>query len=335
MSPLIDRYNRVIRYLRISITDRCNLRCIYCMPKDGVPLLDRRDILSYEEIERITRTFIHLGITSVRITGGEPLLRRDIIYLISKLSNIQGISDLSITTNGTLLSRYAESLKSAGLNRVNISLDSLYPKRFFEITQGGNLKDVLDGIDSVLNADLTPVKINMVVMKGINDNEVIKMVRHFMGRPINLRFIECMPINRKTFLPARYFIPMEEVEKMIRREFHLEHEQALVKGAGPADYYRIKGDLLRVGFISPISQHFCSNCNKVRLTADGRLRLCLLEERKEFYIGEALHKGISDRILTRMIKKVIRSKPFMHRFNPDNMASCRYEFKNLMSSIGG
>ncbi len=333
MSPLIDRYNRVIRYLRISITDRCNLRCIYCMPQEGVPLLKHEDILSFEEIGRIARAFVHLGVSSIRITGGEPLLRRDIIHLINKLSSIKGISDLSITTNATLLSEYAEPLKMAGLNRVNTSLDSLYPERFFEITRGGNLKDVLDGIDSALKADLKPVKINMVVMRGINDNEVIEMVRYFRGRPINLRFIECMPTNRKSFLPARHFIPMEAVEKKIRREFPL--EQTLVKGVGPAHYYRIKGDLLRLGFISPISQHFCGNCNKVRLTADGRLRLCLLQEDKEFYLGEALQKGVSDRILTRMIKKVIMAKPSRHKLVAGNMESCKYEFKGSMSSIGG
>ncbi len=333
MSCLRDRYNRVIRYLRISITDRCNLRCIYCMPQEGVPLLRHGDILSFKEIERITRAFVLLGVTNVRITGGEPLLRRDIVHLVSKLSNIQGISDLSITTNATLLSGYAEPLKRAGLDRVNISLDSLDPKRFFEITRGSKLKDVLDGIDSVLKANLKPVKINMVVMRGINDNEVIKMVRYFRGKPINLRFIECMPTNRKTFLPARHFIPMEEIEKKIRSEFSL--EQTLAKGIGPARYHRIKGDSLKIGFISPISQHFCSKCNKVRLTADGRLRLCLLQAVKEFYLGEVLHKGVSDSILTRIIKKVIMAKPFRHKLVADNIESCRYEFKSSMSSIGG
>ncbi len=269
------RGRRVIDYLRISITDRCNFRCAYCMPPEGISYRSHDEILSYEEIIRFTRVAAGLGITRVRITGGEPLVRRQCPELVARLAAIPGIGDLSLTTNGALLARHAEELKDAGLSRLNISIDSLNPARFSRITRGASLEPVLAGLEKALELGFSPVKVNAVMMDGIED-ELEDFVALVRGRPIHVRFIEFMPIGRRR----------GEVWKFVSRKKILGRLAAFgdlepvdpPEGGGPARYYRFDGAQGTIGFISSMSDHFCENCNRLRLTADGKLRNCLFSD---------------------------------------------------------
>jgi cyclic pyranopterin phosphate synthase len=318
---LIDKYNRKIDYIRVSITDRCDLKCIYCTPKDSGSRSRRRAILRFEEITRIVRCFANMGVHHVRITGGEPLMRKGLVSLIEQLARIDGIDDLAMTTNATLLSRYARDLKEAGLKRVNISLDTLNPETFKIISGGGRLEDVLSGIRAAVNFGLAPVNLNAVVMKGLNDNELTALVDFAIENNANMRFIECMPVGRLGNLGKERFISVKEIKSLIGNHFELIPAERGLVGGGPASYFTIKSEHripnteTRIGFISPITQHFCEYCNRVRLTAEGILRLCL-GQKFEIDLRDYIRGGISDEALQEIIIKAVRNKPQGHQFPP-------------------
>jgi len=304
MSGLSDSFQRPINYLRLSVTDRCNLRCRYCMPPQGIPLLPRGELLSYEEMALVVRAAAGLGISKVRLTGGEPLVRADLASLVAILAQTPGIDDLSLTTNGTLLDRHALALKEAGLRRVNVSLDSLRRDRFEQITRGGRLEEVLRGIDAALGAGLSPVKINMVVMGGINDDEVADFARLSL-EGWHIRFIELMPFAEGQFVST------SEVRRRVEALGSLESSFPSA-GGGPARYFRLPGAKGTIGFISPVSQHFCIGCNRLRLTAQGQLRPCLLEEGAVDLKGP-LRAGASLETLQHLLQEATQAKPLRHR----------------------
>ena len=305
--PLADSFQRPIRYLRISVTDRCNLRCQYCMPEEGIPLMKHDDILRYEEIARLVAVAAQLGISSIRLTGGEPLVRKDLASLVAMIAAIPGIEDISLTTNGTLLAKYAASLAAAGLKRVNISLDSLVPERYRAITRGGNLEDVLAGIAAAYRAGLTPVKINVVVARGVNDTELEEFARRTRDEGWNVRFIELMPIGAGIAPSHEQFMPATEIQKRIEAAYGPLQAGELY-GSGPARYWRIPGASGTIGFIDALSRHFCPQCNRLRLSADGRILPCLFAD-MEFDVRGPLRSGASDQELACLIEKVIAAKP--------------------------
>jgi cyclic pyranopterin phosphate synthase len=310
MTGISDSFQRPINYLRISVTDRCNLRCVYCMPEAGVPLMSHYDILTYEEIFTVVKAAAEMGINKVRLTGGEPLVRAGLSDLVSLLAGIETIDDISLTTNGILLAQHAAELKEAGLRRVNVSLDTLKPERFRQITRCGSLEDTLEGIEAARTAGLTPVKINMVVMAGVNDDELTDFAAKTISDGWHVRFIEHMPVNGEEPVTARLF-PVSEMRKRIESLGKLEPWKFDV-GNGPAKYFRLPGAAGTIGFITPITEHFCYQCNRLRLTADGKLRPCLLSE-EEIDLKEPLRSGASVPELKNLIEKAIASKPKGHR----------------------
>jgi len=330
---MIDGYDRDINYLRISVTDRCNLRCSYCMPKEGLSVLGHEDILRYEEILRIVKVTVGLGITKVRITGGEPLVRRGLVDFIAKLASIPGLADISLTTNGVLIEPFAVPLFEAGVKRINISLDSLNAAKYAEITRGGDLATVLRGIEAVYRTGFDPIKINVVAIKGVNDDEVLDFALLSKNRPFKIRFIELMPMGQAGLTYEGGYLSNDVVFERINNAYQLEPVGDTKAGtAGPARMYKIAGGLGEIGFISPISHHFCSRCNRLRLTANGFLRACLLLD-EEISLKGALHGGCSDEELKRMIGEVIAGKPQRHGIshNDRHIKKCAKE----MSSLGG
>ena len=376
--PLIDSFGRTIDYLRVSVTDRCNFRCVYCMPDDGAPIAPKEEILTFEEIERLLRIAAYLGMRKVRLTGGEPLVRKDIAKLVAGIAKIPGVRDLSMTTNGMLLARYAREFAENGLSRVNVSLDTLRPDRFQAIARRGNIQDVLDGIDAALRAGLTPVKLNCVAMKGVNDDEAVDFARLTLELPYDVRFIELMPINWSTgddslnsFFalsgPAGYrsvgnvtlyadsaaksfsafSIPLNQNAGMLnanqmRRMFisaaelrqRIEDvfgplEPAEVVTNGPARNFRIPGALGTIGFISQITNDFCPSCNRLRLTADGFLRPCLMAD-GEVDLRTPLRNGASDDEIADLFRLTVHHKPWEHRLE-DGLAPVGRN----MSQLGG
>ena len=319
MQKLNDQLGREIDYLRISITDRCNLRCRYCMPAEGVENKDHQDILSYEEILKIVETGIKLGIKKVRITGGEPLVRLGVEDFISDLKRLQ-LDDISMTSNAVLLSEKAESLKSAGLDRINISLDTLDSKKFKKITRRDNLAAVLKGISAALNAGLDPVKLNVVVMRGINDDELFDFVELSRKENLNIRFIEYMPLGGEA--EAEKFISTQEIKELISKKYKL--LPAVSKGSGPAVYFKIEGAAGKLGFISALSQHFCSSCNRLRLTADGKFKPCLASN-LEVKIAD-----IEEKEITAAYRQALEIKPACHNLNFEQQ-----NYSRNMSQIGG
>jgi cyclic pyranopterin phosphate synthase len=309
MTGISDSFQRPINYLRISVTDRCNLRCVYCMPEEGVTLMSHADILTYEEIYTVAKVAAGLGINKVRLTGGEPLVRLGLADLVKMLASIKAIDDLSLTTNGILLAENAARLKQAGLHRVNISLDTLRPERFREITRCGELEDTLKGIAAAHAAGLEPVKINMVVMAGINDDELIDFTRKTIDDGWHVRFIEHMPVIADSPAPSRLF-SVKEMRNRIETLGRLEPWKVDV-GNGPAKYFRLPGARGTIGFITPVTEHFCYQCNRLRLTADGKLRPCLLSE-EEIDLREALRSGAPPDELKQLIEKAIACKPERH-----------------------
>lgn len=309
MTGLSDSFRRPINYLRISVTDRCNLRCIYCMPSGGIYLLSHRDILTYEEIYTIAKAAAELGINKVRITGGEPLVRLGLSQLIQMLAGIDAIDDISLTTNGTLLSGYAAELKQAGLRRVNVSLDTLKPDKFEYITRGSNLGDVLKGIEVARSVGLNPVKLNVVVMSGINDDELLNFAAKTISEGWHVRFIELMPLAGRGDITSQY-ISVSEMRRRLEQFGELEPCLPSV-GNGPAKYFRFPQARGTIGFITPVSEHFCFRCNRLRLTADGKLRPCLLAE-NEIDLRQPLRSGISLAGLKKLIREAVASKPERH-----------------------
>ncbi len=323
-----DTYERQIDYMRISVIDRCNLRCVYCMPAEGVRLIKHRDILTYEEIIRIVSVAAGLGVRKIRITGGEPLVRRNLPFLISSLNAVPGIEDISMTTNGVLLARHAESLAEAGLRRVNISLDSLRPNHFSEITRGGDIKTVLDGIHAAERLGLTPIKLNMVPVRGINDDEIEDFARLTMTAPYHVRFIEFMPIGHREMWSEERYVSTDEIKKRVSALGPLSPVKE--RRSGPARYFRYDGAPGVVGFISPLTHHFCESCNRLRLTSDGKLRPCLFSE-TEIDLRSALRSGAPDQEIERLLKLAVEIKPRGHTLDTERAVSRL----RPMSRIGG
>jgi len=329
---MIDSFNREINYLRISVTDRCNLRCIYCMPKEGVSLLGHADILRYEEMLRIVRAAVQIGIVKVRVTGGEPLVRRGLVQFLGCISAIPEIIDTSITTNGLLLGDMAGDLRDAGVTRVNVSLDSLKPDRYAEITRGGDLKKVMEGIAAAHKAGLHPIKINMVPLRGSNEEELLDFARLTINLPYRVRFIELMPFEKSKADFENGFIPNELVEERIREVYKLEEINGRGRADGPAKMFRIKGAAGEIGFISSISEHICSSCNRLRLTAEGHLRSCLFSD-EEIDLKGPLRAGCSDEELQQLISLAIAKKPAQTKVKQGKppLRKCA----KAMSEIGG
>ena len=329
---IIDRFGRRMTYLRISVTDRCNMRCIYCMPPEGIPWQPHETILTYEEIAHIVETGAKHGIREVRLTGGEPLLRKNLSALVRLISAIPGIESISLTTNGLLLAAQAADLKQAGLKRVNVSLDTLNDVKFSYITRGGQLKKVLDGINAAETAGLTPIKINVVAMRGINEDELLDLANLAMTHPWQIRFIELMPLVDQppvaekdlVYSPIHSYIPMAEIKQKLE-SLNLQAVEE-TNGSGPAKLYCMPGAPGRVGFISPISEHFCETCNRLRLTADGSLRNCLLND-LEVPIREAVRAG---KDLLPLLKQAAFLNPEGHEISIDHMPGSR-----CMRQIGG
>lgn len=306
-----DTFDRKIEYIRVSVTDRCNLRCLYCMPGEGFTrLLEHSDILTLEEIARTIAVGSGLGIKKVRLTGGEPLVRRNLAALVGYIRDIPGIEEIAVTTNGALLAGMAAELKAAGLQRVNISLDSLKPDKYAAITRGGDISLVRQGIERALELDLQPVKLNVVAIKGFNDDEIGDFARLAYENPFHVRFIEFMPVGDLLFWDAQKFISCRDIRREVEKKFQLEPASA-VAGNGPAVNYDIHGGQGSIGFISPISQHFCAQCNRLRLTADGRLRACL-HDRGEVCIRESMRAGASDEDIAGLFRECIAMKPREH-----------------------
>jgi cyclic pyranopterin phosphate synthase len=338
MTGLSDPFNRPINYLRISVTDRCNLRCIYCLPAEGISLLHHSEILTYEEIATVARLAAELGINKLRLTGGEPLVRAGLNQLVAMLADIDGIDDISLTTNGILLKNYAATLKLAGLKRVNVSLDTLDPSKFQRITRHDKLNEVLQGIEKAKSCGLNPVKVNMVVMRGINDDEVTDFARLTINEGWHVRFIELMPFavdnppdghsvaGKGSSSPG--FLSADDIRERLTSMGKLKPSPPLT-GNGPARYFKFSHASGTVGFITPVSQHFCFSCNRLRLTAEGKLRPCLLSD-SEVDLRQKLRSGASDRALKSIITEAIEAKPEKH-----GLAKGPASGKRLMSQVGG
>lgn len=327
MAP-IDPYERKIDYLRLSVTDRCNLRCTYCMPSEGISKLSHADVLRYEEIVRLARVVVGMGISKIRITGGEPLLRKDIVYLCEQIASIPGLKSLSLTTNGVLLSRFAKVLFNAGVKRVNVSLDTLKPERFAAITRHDFFREVWESILSAHEAGLSPIKLNTVVMHGVNDDEIEDLARLTFLYPFHVRFIEFMP-----FLADQYsnrFLSSDDIMERLKRVGSLVPAKSL-ESNGPASHYRFPGAKGLIGIISPISHHFCPSCNRLRLTSDGKLRTCLFAS-EETDIKPVLRNGSSEADIAEVIRAAIGRKPEKHDLDSAVFRKC---INRSMFSIGG
>ena len=326
-SRLIDTFNRAIEYVRLSVTDRCDLRCTYCLPEGYRDFGEPEHWLTFDEIERVIRAFTELGVRRARLTGGEPLTRHKLPELAARLNALPQLEDLSLSTNAVRLKKYAAALRQAGVRRVNVSLDSLRPERFAAITGGGRLDKVLAGLAAAKNNGLQPVKINMVVMKDVNDDEIEDMVRFCIERDFTLRLIETMPVGDTGRSASDHYLSLEVVRRRLGEKFDL--LPAVMPGGGPARYARVAGTELRIGFITPISQHFCETCNRVRLAADGALYLCLgQDDRVE--LRPLLRQGIGDDELKRALRAAIARKPERHEFREQPRKIIRF-----MSQTGG
>jgi cyclic pyranopterin phosphate synthase len=327
---LIDRFGRQVTYLRISVTDRCNLRCVYCMPAEGVKLQAHANILTYEEIAEVVRVAAGLGVREVRLTGGEPLTRKDLPQLVRMIATVPGIEDISLTTNGLLLEHLARPLVDAGLKRINLSLDTLEADKFSRITRGGSLERFWAGMKAAEEAGLRPIKLNVVVMRGVNDDEIVDLARLSLKHPWNVRFIEIMPIlNQESWgdgfpNPEDVYFPIQEIMSLLS-PLGLERVDSK-SGNGPAVEYQLKGAQGRIGFISPLGEKFCDQCNRLRLTADGHLRPCLLRD-DEVSLLDALRSG---KPLEPLILQAVTLKPSGHELENEN-----YPVGRCMRQIGG
>lgn len=325
-TPLTDRFGRSIEYLRLSVTDRCDMKCSYCLPKSFKGYQEPADWLTFDEIERVVGAFARLGTSRVRLTGGEPLLRRHLPQLAARISALPGIRDLSLSTNGTQLPKYAEALRAAGVTRLNVSLDSLTRECVTQITGRDTLDDVMAGLDAAQAAGFAPIKLNMVVMPGVNDHEVEAMTEFCINRGFILRMIETMPMGSTGL--ASGFTPLGPIVDKLRDRFDLIPEIKEM-GGGPARYWRTKDGRGQIGVITPISQHFCETCNRVRLSVDGTLYLCLGQEEK-VELRPLLRAGISDADLEQAIREGIELKPERHEFKEAPTKIIRF-----MSQTGG
>ncbi len=327
--PLYDPLHRRIDYLRLSVTDRCNLSCVYCRPKAKMKVLHHGDILRYEEMLRLVSIAASLGISHVRVTGGEPLVRRGIVDFIASLKTCSGIEDISLTTNGVLLEGMAEALVEAGRPRLNISLDSLKAEKFREITGSDSWAAVWRGIDRAEELGFSPLKINMVPVKGINDDEVADFARLTLDRRIHVRFIEFMPIGANDRWNRDVCVTADHVRAVIEQEVGVLSPCTAGKSAGPSDNYQIAGARGVIGFISPITKHFCAECRRLRLTADGKIRPCLLSD-TEIDVKSPMRGGCDDRELERLLRLSLKIKPERHYIHKQAGG-----YQRTMSGIGG
>ena len=324
---MLDIYNRKIDYIRISITDRCNLRCVYCMPEEGIKLVEHDNILSYEEILRLCRQFVKIGISKVKITGGEPLVRKDVHKLIKAIKEIDDINNVTLTTNGILLEDQIDDLVKAGLDAVNISIDTLREDKYREITRLGDIKKVMDGIRKCLTYKNLKVKLNCVPIKGENEDELLDLIRLCKDNDISIRFIEVMPIGLGRNMDG---FTDEEIIEIVERNIGKLTPYHGKLGNGPSNYYSLEGYKGKIGFISAVNHKFCENCNRVRLTCEGFLKACL-----QYSIGTdlraLLRSGKSDEEILDAIKDTIYNKPEEHNFN----LIIEKEEQKGMSQIGG
>ncbi len=324
-----DGLNRQINYLRVSVTDLCNFRCVYCMPTQGVKLLSHGEILSYEELLRVIRIVSRHGVSRIRLTGGEPLVRRGIVDFVRNIAGLKTITDLSLTTNGSLLAGMAAKLKAAGLNRVNISLDTIDPDQFRNITRGGNLAETIKGMEAALAVGLTPVKLNVVLTNIITEQDIAYFVDLVHRAPVSVRFIEYMPIGENQVGRGP---DIEEIKTIINSFGRGCLKPTLdVRGNGPAKYFVLPQGKGSFGFITPISEHFCNACNRIRLTADGKFKPCLLSN-QEIDIKTALRNGAGDEEIAKLFYNTIADKPQGHTLSTPGGQTA---FFRKMSQIGG
>jgi cyclic pyranopterin phosphate synthase len=329
MSPLRDAHGREIRDLRVSVTDRCNFRCRYCMPADGMEWLERSEILSFEEIERLVRLLVSLGIRDVRLTGGEPLARREFPLLASMLAAIDGIEDLAVTTNGYFLERDADALAAAGVDRVNVSLDSVARGRFFEITRRDALDRVLRGLDAVArHPELRPVKVNAIAMRGFTEDEALRFCDFARSTGFQVRFIEFMPLDGDRAWTPDSVLTGAEIREIIERVHPLEPLRR--ERSATARRYRFADGGGEIGFINPVSEPFCADCDRIRLTADGKLRTCLFSQH-ETDLRRPLREGADDAELERIVRDAVWRKELKHRVNEPGFRPP----SRTMSAIGG
>ena len=325
----IDRNNRVINYLRISLTDRCNLRCAYCMPEEGIRCLPHAEILTYEEILRLARLAVGGGIRKVRLTGGEPLVRKGVVEFVCRLGELEGLEVIGLTTNGVLLADYAEDLRACGVSRINVSLDTLRPDRYARITRRDAFHRVWEGLRAAERAGFKPIKINVVAMRGVNDDEILDFARLSLEKPYHVRFIEFMPVGAENGWTKDRFISTDEIRERIGRLGSLRPLQHRPMD-GPAERFVLDGGRGEIGFIGALSHHFCSQCNRLRLTSAGTLRGCLFSD-EEIDVKTPLRSGASDEVLSGLIQRAIETKPAGHGSLLQSPRKC----SRPMSTIGG
>jgi GTP 3',8-cyclase len=328
MAQLLSPGNRPIHYLRVSVTDRCDMRCLYCMPAEGAPFMPSESHLTNDEIVRVVRVAASMGVRKVRLTGGEPLLRHGIVDLVRDIRHIPGVDEVALSTNAARLDRYALPLKAAGLGRINASLDTLDARQFREITRGGSLARTLAGLEAAEQAGLTPIKINSVVIRGMNHDQVPALVEFGVKRNWQVRFIEYMPIGCASQVWDERYVPASEILAAVQERFPLE-ELPMHPGA-PARVYRITGTSATVGVITPVSQHFCDSCNRMRLTADGLVRSCLLEN-GQADLREMLRTGCTDEQIAEVLIRAAALKPEWHGMTGGSVSTATH----AMREIGG
>ncbi|PCJ49570.1 MAG: GTP 3',8-cyclase MoaA [Gammaproteobacteria bacterium] len=323
----VDPFGRSIDYVRLSVTDRCDLRCFYCMPKGYKEFEEPEDWLTFDEIERVISAFASLGIKRVRITGGEPLVRKNLADLTTRLSKVSGVEDMSLSTNAVKLAKHAQALYDSGVQRLNVSLDCVDTDKFREITGGGKLEKVIAGLMAAKKAGFSPIKINMVLMRGINDDQVFNMIDFCSEHNFVLRLIETMPMGITGKEATLRYIPLDEIKAQIAERYEM--LPAVQRGAGPARYMSIPEKNINIGFITPISQHFCDTCNRVRMGVNGTLYLCLGQEH-QYPLRDILRGGVTDEELKQHLIKALALKPEKHEFKekPDNII-------RIMSATGG
>ena len=326
----IDNNNRIINYLRISITDRCNLRCAYCMPESGINFLPHTEILSFEEILHIVRLSVQVGIRKIRLTGGEPLVRKGFIDFLNRLGKLDGLHEITLTTNAILLKKYASDIKAAGVHRINISLDSLKPERFHQITGSDAFQQVWEGIQEAERLGFDPIKLNVVAIKGVNDDEILDFARLTLEKPYHIRFIEHMPIGRTNSWDSEKFISSDEIHDRVKSLGTLKPIERRNNLDGPAQRFIFEHGKGEIGLISALSNHFCDQCNRLRMTADGHLRSCLFSD-EEIDIKSPLRKGKNDEDILNLLETAILKKPESHGLATTDRRNCVRQ----MSSIGG
>ncbi|HEX5910147.1 MAG TPA: GTP 3',8-cyclase MoaA [Thermoleophilaceae bacterium] len=327
--PLRDGHGRLIQDLRVSVTDRCNFRCQYCMPAEGLPWLDRDSVLTFEEIERLVSLLAQMGVTDLRLTGGEPLVRKDFPVLAGMLAAVPGLQDLSVTTNGYLLARDAEALAAAGVKRLNVSIDSLQRDRFFEMTRRDSLPQVLEGLEAAAaQPSLRPIKINAVALRGFTEQEALPFAEFARERDFEVRFIEFMPLDGDQAWTADQVLTGDELREIIHAVHPLEEVER--EPSATARVYRFADGAGQIGFINPVSEPFCSDCNRIRLTAEGKLRTCLFSM-NETDLREPLRSGASDDELERIVRDAVWRKELKHRVGEKGFR----QPARSMSAIGG